>query len=503
MKRKLAIVCVCVLMIFSFTACSLGEFEIGGLVGELFEQISAGEVLTEMMPLPEETYGGDVQTDDWLDLMPDPPIMYVAEPLAFEDPHIQFYYAKDTLVLQEVEVWNADYYEIEKTITGFYEYEGIDLHISYTEMQSEDMVVRANNVALSGALENDLYYFPLSHYGVAYNTFVPHMYNLNELPGYKPYDSEINRAYREQATIGGKLYSTVGGMTPLARFEVDCLAYNPAVAAQYGLDLYDMVLNDGWTWEAMLGISEVCMNDLNGDGVFDGSDRYAFAFGEDEMQTFLLDNSGKSLGLRQEPTDDVLAYVKGISAVNAEQLLELSYVKNDYADIAFAKYGNIMLCPTTLSELAGLRSGRLRDYDTFSYGILPAPKYSYEQQEYAASAIRSSAIFSVGISSERDPMGALLTNVENYLGQELTPRMEKLLTEQISSGPQDANMMRLIMDSTCYDLDRIILEDFGRYINLMYDDRWESNDYNRCMEQYQEMHRYLVEIALEQMANIH
>jgi hypothetical protein len=100
-------------------------------------------------------------------------------------------------------------------------------------------------------------------------------------------------------------------------------------------------------------------------------------------------------------------------------------------------------------------------------------------------------------------MGALLTNVENYLGQELTPRMEKLLTEQISSGPQDANMMRLIMDSTYYDLDRIILEDFGSYINLMYDDRWESNDYNWCMEQYKEMHRYLVEIALEQMANIH
>lgn len=500
MKKKVVVALLCAVLLISFVAC---DMQLGGLVGELF---SSSDLPADVQPLPEESWGTELQTVIGGENMPDPPI---DDPIAiypseyFSHPNIRVLYSTDTLLLQDTEAWNEEYCLLEEQLLASYRDLDIEIDFTYTEMSSSSMMEQAYNAALSGATENTLYYFPLTHFMQSYYTYVQYMYNLNDLPDYKPYDDGINHVYGAQATVGNKQYSTVGGMTPLARFEVDCLAYNPAVAEELGLDLYDLVQNGEWTWSSMLEICEMTVCDLNGDTVLDKQDRYAFSVYADELQDFLMNNSGEQLSFREQPSDYELNYIRDISNLDMKLLLSQSFTGENVADAVFAEHGNIMLRPTTLSKLAGLRGSKLHDFGTFTCGVLPAPKYSAETEAYAASAIRKSAIFSVGLTCEAVPMGNLLTNLEYLFARELTPRLEEQVIYKISSTEQDAQMARLIIDSTTYDLDRIMLEDFGRYINLMYDDRWPSNDYDWCIEQYEEMYRYMTEEVLDQLENIH
>ena len=71
--------------------------------------------------------------------------------------------------------------------------------------------------------------------------------------------------------------------------EAYVLFYNKAIREELGLESpYDLYVRDEWTMSKLLEYCKAAKSDLNGDGVFDGNDRYGFVCGNEFDGPFVL-----------------------------------------------------------------------------------------------------------------------------------------------------------------------------------------------------------------------
>jgi hypothetical protein len=262
-------------------------------------------------------------------------------------------------------------------------------------------------------------------------------------------------------TLGNSLYVSATEMLLRDKAATAAVYFNTKLAHDHGLDHFYSLVEDGyWTMEDMISACDIVATDQDGDdlintakdiwGIVNGDDPifylYAAAgqkFGHINEDGYLVNDFGSadSIHITQDIFEKVMyadwyanTYVKtnwgwpeGGAFKNDLSLFYFHMVKNSYLD--------------------------LREMET-EYGILPAPKYSTDQDDYS-SLVWTHHDCVVGIPSATfDPeMSAIILEALSYEGYyTVTPVLyETLLFNRMAKSAEARRSLEIIFATRVYD----------------------------------------------------
>ena len=285
--------------------------------------------------------------------------------------------------------------------------------------------------------------------------------NLTEVPYIdfeQPWWPETNR---EDLTVNGKCFIAFGDIiVNTARFPY-CYLYNKAMAKDIGAeDLYDVVRRGDWTIDYVKQLCEVCYTDVDGNGAANSGDRfglgqqlatsagiYLWAFdnpilakGEDGKPTFVMNT---------EKLPDIVSVLatmfNGGTPVYTALKGDWSSHRNEFQN------GNVLLLPDIPASLEWL-TGEVN----FEIGVLPYPKWDTEQKKYLTTlegSCESLGITILEVGEELEFVGLITEAMcaESYK-QFMPVYYDILLMSRYADRPEDAEMIRLVMDGRMMDL---------------------------------------------------
>ena len=266
--------------------------------------------------------------------------------------------------------------------------------------------------------------------------------------------------------IGDKLFGLVGDIHLMANESTWIVAYNQRIAADLGLgNYYDMVRNNEWTFNAFFSDIVVGAQDLDGaEGLtVKSADIFGFC-GYHGIVIPLLTAAGQEIVTRDE--NNMFVY-NGISETT----------QNIYEDIVDGIFDNAQNRSALQWNTPGLEDDTYTFHDVFfggnalfyidcvgslkkfadmadSYGVLPIPKYTSEQQNYISSIARYCSMGGIPISvNDPNPVGTVLEYLGAYSHEIVIPEYENTLLEnRYIRDPESQEMIRLIFSNRHFDI---------------------------------------------------
>ena len=188
---------------------------------------------------------------------------------------------------------------------------------------------------------------------------------------------------------------SVNGKSPYAASDINItetviMLYNKQLAEELKLgSLYDYVYDGKWTWDKLMEISASVMSDINGDSVYDKSDRYGIAIdcsGSSWMlrqipstcdnYIYKNDANGLQLVVNNEKTSTILEKMASLfhgggGLIIRESGQDLQRSVSMFAEGNYLTYfASSATAPAAFNNLP------------FDYGFLPLPKYDEKQENY-------------------------------------------------------------------------------------------------------------------------
>ena len=475
MKKRIAIVLLCLTLTCALTACNLAEFEFGGIVGELLGNIDLpGEIIDEIDPEPpvgvippeteqvetmpnvgwetetwveqwtEDVTYGEIETEGpWVELPVD---MYAGERLTLLGIHMHDLGSERTGDSMEEATYARN-----RALTA---YCGIEVDGVLAEQTAlYDQVL---NDVLAGSGSYDIVFGSIARDGapLAQNGA---LVNLSGLPWvdltHERWDEDIYNGL----AYGSYLPMATGSITPDAMLKTSVILFNPELAEQNQIDMYSYVRDGGWTIEKMLGMVENNYVDLNGNGTADpDADLFSYTATYESAQAFAT-GAGVSVFVKDESqipsinegldqivwTYNVLyGMVENIASV----WVTMNDVMQDYDQLqtpekVFAD-GRALFFGTTLEQAMAMvnTSGQ--------FGMVPYPKATLDASEYRSYVnCNATAVMVPQSVRNQDFSGYAL----EALGQYNNGLYDGELSMRICSCPEDVEMLQLILENKTFD----------------------------------------------------
>ena len=258
----------------------------------------------------------------------------------------------------------------------------------------------------------------------------------------------------ENLTINGKTFMTTGDISVIGNYATYVMAFNKTLHEQYGLDdVYSLVREGKWTFDAFAGMARQVSEDLNGNGKYDKDDRFGFmTYGSD--YTGFMFACGGSFSV---PEGDTLVTNYSSERV-ISQLNDLAELHRDNSTFFFPNdevANKIFLEGRTLFSFRTLINLNFyRDMET-DYGILPMPKYDENQEEYHCGVhAYGLSLISVPVTATDPGRTAMILELMGYKSKELlTPAFyEKTLKGKYFRDEESGEMLDIIFSSRVYDI---------------------------------------------------
>ncbi|MGN1346407.1 MAG: hypothetical protein ACI4V1_06455, partial [Eubacteriales bacterium] len=195
-----------------------------------------------------------------------------------------------------------------------------------------------------------------------------------------------------ELSILGKSFFITGDISVMDNYGTWCYLFNKTMVSDYGLDNpYDLVDSGKWTIDKHNEMAATVTIDLDGDGKWTMEDSYGYV-----TETYNNMAMWNCFGYRivSKDAEDVPIYTySGEEQVSAlMKVVESQYASSTNMGTNSTVTGGGGLTPNTrenqfaigkaLFYYAGMRNITLfRDSDT-DFGIIPAPKYSEDQEQY-------------------------------------------------------------------------------------------------------------------------
>lgn len=263
----------------------------------------------------------------------------------------------------------------------------------------------------------------------------------------------------DQLTINGKLYLISGDASFLYTQKAFAVFFNKTMLENNNIvksdDLYQLVHDGKWTLDKLIEYSSSLSTDLDGNGVYDGSDRYG-------LVTYLktsVDNFFPCFGVSIVTRDDQGNYSV---AINNEHTVAVTDKLNqlfhaDNRTYLVSSKGDSVKAFT--GDHAAFTLGGLEWYPSFKdmesdYGVLPYPKYDENQENYATSVSDPYSLFGILNTCEKiDMVGAAMELYGYYNYTELTPAYYEIVLKGKSARDSESfAMLDIVHDSISFDL---------------------------------------------------
>ena len=231
--------------------------------------------------------------------------------------------------------------------------------------------------------------------------------------------------------------------------------FNKALMDEYNLTYpYEDVRNQTWTMDKLMALTANVAKD-NGDGVWDVKDTYGITgWGWTDTISFVTACDIKIVDRNEDGLYQV-AYTKNtektysaLQKVNKLYHAESSHFCGPYGtNVNFAE-GTALMSTVDTTYLSTLRDV------TFSFGVLPYPKYDEKQADYK-SLNWNGVLLVPGSIKDSKMVGDVLELLAFYTPPVKKAFYEDLLGSKIADAPEDAEMLDVIWGSVVTDIGMI------------------------------------------------
>ncbi len=294
-------------------------------------------------------------------------------------------------------------------------------------------------------------------------------------------------------TVDGALYLASGTLGMQYLDNARCIYFNKKLAQNLDItDIYQKVSNGKWTLDQFEAYGKLAYSDLNGDGVYDGNDRYGFA----GTMTEGLESMFFGLGMEhtKNNADGVPEFV-GITEQKETIFARLKpYTKEKQFYYATAEIDPVKeLYPMFLSDqalfilytLRSVTSRALSDMDDF--GILPLPKLDETQDKYRTYGFQDVYGIPRGHTEEDTARNGIVLealNFENY--KTVYPAYKEIALERkYARDEESSKMIDIIVDGMYMDFGMLFYSQLNQELlwmnpvvtgNETYSTWWAANE---------------------------
>ncbi|MCL2812968.1 MAG: extracellular solute-binding protein [Oscillospiraceae bacterium] len=301
--------------------------------------------------------------------------------------------------------------------------------------------------------------------GLSQNGFLADLKKVPNLDLAKPWWDQ--RAVNS-LSVGGKLFFTLGDITPWADPFTWIVVVNKELIRQYALDSpYELVRNNNWTFDTFYEYCAAVSGDTNGDGIINEFDRHGVMSAR-ENYVFQFIAGGESL-VKKDSDDLPYLAVNNDRAVNvAQKIFDMMSDKN--ATLLVEDYSSGYSDPWFEVLRAQFRNGNglfymggleqmciFRDLET-EIGILPMPKYDSGQNGYyhIINTYWASSLAVPVTNNRLDETGFILEALCAESRYTVRPAFyDYTLTRKMMRDEDSVEMLDIVLSSRSYDLGMI------------------------------------------------
>ena len=317
-------------------------------------------------------------------------------------------------------------------------------------------------------------------------------YNLLKL------DIDLTQSYFDQNyinsfSVDGKLFNIVGDWSICTFKGAWIVFYNKSVYESKfaDTDIYQMVRDKQWTWDAMENMMEAVKNDVNGDQQYtfsEGSDADILGFisTDQNAQGFYFATGERTIRV----ADDRSTLIPAIPTQKGSDVIDKmihflnveSYLMTGYTSVQTALQNGTTLFGGEVLDV--LR--RMSNAEDLRIGILPLPLLDENQDEYHCYVNRH-AVSPLAVPtsySDVDVVSDFLTLFAYHSSMIVRPAFINTYKYTYTSDEESAEMLDIILNSRVYDpgyLDEIpSISGYVGYISTMVSNK--KNQYTKYVE---------------------
>ena len=265
-------------------------------------------------------------------------------------------------------------------------------------------------------------------------------------------------------SIGGKLNAVIGDVNFYSYIAPLAIFTNKQLMQDYSIDnLYQLVRDGKWTWEAMYDVMKAVTRDLNGDGIITRDDQvglfmqYVHLYpAVNSTGEYITPKNHEDIPVLSPNIDRISAIVSKVvpifkdtnTTVAAESITGYN---NQFFDFIMPKFrdGEIMFHVNQL-----LLSFELRSMDA-DFAILPFPKYDENQANYGAVISPAWATYTlIPITcTDIERTGNILEAMGYYAQKYVKPAYyEVTVTNKLIRDEDTMEMLDIILNNRVFDL---------------------------------------------------
>ncbi len=287
-----------------------------------------------------------------------------------------------------------------------------------------------------------------------------YIYNLNEVDGLNLDAQYYDQSTRAMGSFNNYLFFLTGDLLYLDDMATSVMMFNPKIYDDlkldelYGKSIYQLASEGKWTFERLEAFCKAATYEVNGDSTMSPEDdMWGFSYQNADILTFNIAFGNKLL---EKDSDDIFVLNESTKMINdLQEIMRFfnagySAATGDWTKNRF-DYGNQLLTAGWVNECSR------RTTEGIDFGCVPMPKANDDQESY------HSFITTYGsncITIPRTISGERLEKVANIIellsyesSQRVTPvMMDYLLGGRVINNAEDAEMLRIAMDTKTYEL---------------------------------------------------
>ena len=296
-------------------------------------------------------------------------------------------------------------------------------------------------------------------------------HDLTAIPSLDLSKSWWDQNSRDALSVGNKLTMVIGDVNLYSSFAPMVIYANKQIIEEYSVgNLYQLVRDGEWTWDALYDIARMTAKDLDGDGVIKKDDQIGFSL--EATHLYVATNSAggfmtpknngdiPELAPNIEKISSVIDKVLPIFKDTSTSLFgnSITGYDNPYFEFLVPKFrnGGIMFLVQQL-----LISFELRSMEA-DFAILPFPKYDEAQENYGSVITNAFATYTViPITCGDTERTANILQAMGYYSQKyITPAYyDVTVTNKLIRDDDTIEMLDIILRNRVFDL--AFLYDWG------------------------------------------
>lgn len=274
---------------------------------------------------------------------------------------------------------------------------------------------------------------------------------------------DLNKLYWNQLmnsalTISGKQYIAAGAISLTEYDYTSGLLFNKSIITDYNLgDLYTLVIDGKWTFDAMNNYMTAVTSDVNGDGKMNEQDLYGLLCTYKEVLPGLIIGGGERL-IGKDAEDMLFIAMTGDRFYSVfEKAFSITRDNNNW----FVDPSQENISPVAVTMF---NSGQSLFIDVFLYyaaqfrnmdadfGIIPHPKFNEEQQDYHPKCGWVEPVLVPITASDLDRTGIITEGLCCESEKTVIPEYYNItLKTKITRDDQSEQMLDLIFKSRILD----------------------------------------------------